>query len=392
MSKFMECEACHNVLSDQAAFCPKCGHPVQKKPVPANPKTPSGWSPAFKVIISSLAGAVLVIVATSWMFASPDDQARQTPAAQTAASSGRPASAASSSDLAAAAPAASVTQASAPPKPKGWIKLSAGVYTLVSSGGPSPLTLLATLNGNTGQVSINFANPYTKLCAGDDTGNRGEIGFFKINGTKVPFRAICLGGAEIDQLAVESDRELLNNIVANEQPLMIETPIGIDAVYDPTGFSKVRKAFLASTNADPANASTSETASGSTAQGSPDEKANMDIKVTSYTPSKNTEQLYTSNDSYSFACSDKTFVPEVYNLINHNSNSQQLNVIYKEGGCFTLLLNFKVLAHETLQVPAGPQKMVKIEIDNDPYPQAPPKIAYAMEYDVRPLNPPTPGN
>jgi len=31
MVDFVKCEACQNILSDQATFCPKCGHPVVGK-------------------------------------------------------------------------------------------------------------------------------------------------------------------------------------------------------------------------------------------------------------------------------------------------------------------------------------------------------------------------
>lgn len=104
MSQLIECEACHNALSDQAAFCPKCGHPVRWTPSSAKQGNRDKTHPVFKVIGSILVAAFFVMIAWIWLDGSSANQPEKTPDPSSTASDNVPAAPATTALPAPSAP------------------------------------------------------------------------------------------------------------------------------------------------------------------------------------------------------------------------------------------------------------------------------------------------
>ena len=86
-----------------------------------------------------------------------------------------------------------------------------------------------------------------------------------------------------------------------------------------------------------------------------------------------------------WVCSDKTVIAEIYDLTMHDPNNPQITELAQQGNCTPILINFSVIKLETLQVPAGPQKIAEVSIPNTINPAMPPDTGWMMEADIEPV-------
>lgn len=88
------------------------------------------------------------------------------------------------------------------------------------------------------------------------------------------------------------------------------------------------------------------------------------------------------------ACSDKTVIPELHDMALHDPSNPYALALASKGGCSVVLAKFKVVKRETLQLPAGPQKIVEIAIPDLVGSGEMITAGWMMESDIEPAKSP----
>lgn len=102
------------------------------------------------------------------------------------------------------------------------------------------------------------------------------------------------------------------------------------------------------------------------------------------------EALYIAKpDGTQMTCSDEKITAELHDLLTTEADNPGISngfvqQVYDEGNCSPIAVKFKVVRRVVLQIPAGPQNLVEIEIPNLVNPTMAPETSWMMASDVEP--------